>query len=66
MNYNLNDSDLKILTLLSQGYRLSEIETEMSLKKKTLQGKMRRIYDKTYTLTMPHAVATAIRNKIIT
>lgn len=62
---NLNESDAEIVQLLADGYTVKEISVKLSVKKRSLEGKVLRAKEKALASSLSHLVAIYLRKGLI-
>jgi DNA-binding NarL/FixJ family response regulator len=64
-DYSLSAREKEVLQLMAEGKIKKEIADQLSLSEHTVNGYIRRIYDKLHVTTMHGAVAEAFKSKLI-
>lgn len=58
-------TDERVVQLLSEGKTIAEVAGEMNVNVRTMEARIGRLKKKTECSTLPHLVATFLRNKLI-
>ncbi len=61
----LSERELEVLRFSADGYSLKEIADLLKISVDTVDSRSRSVIDKLNAKNMKHAIATALRNKII-
>jgi DNA-binding CsgD family transcriptional regulator len=64
-NVHLTGREREVLTLLAQGLQLDEIATRLGIGSETVRTHVRKATDRLGAANRTHAVAIAIRHKLI-